>query len=79
MEHVGLSIETITIDCIDPEVVSHFWIDLLGYEVVPNHTSSIQTADPGNRGPRMLFTPAGDAKPGKNRVHFDLKPEIQAE
>ena len=79
MERNELAIETITIDCVDPELVSRFWIDLLGYEVVPNHTNSIQTGHPSNRGPRMLFTPAGEAKREKNRIHFDLRPENQSE
>jgi predicted enzyme related to lactoylglutathione lyase len=27
----------------------------------------------------MLFTPAGEAKREKNRIHFDLRPENQSE
>lgn len=74
---MALGIETITVDCTDPSRVSAFWAGLLGYQVVPNHTDSIQTADPTGVGPRILFTHAGSAKRDKNRLHLDLRPDDQ--
>ena len=71
---MSLIVETITIDCVDPDAMARFWCRLLDYQVVPNYTDSIQTADPTGKGPRLLFTPAGSEKMTKNRFHLDLRP-----
>lgn len=52
-------------------------MDLLGYEVLPNHTDSIAIGDPGAEGPSLLFVWSGTKKAGKNRVHLDVRPEDQ--
>ena len=71
---MSMIVETVTIDCIDPSAMARFWCGLLDYQVVPNNTDSIQTADPAGRGPRLLFTPSGGLKATKNRFHLDLRP-----
>jgi hypothetical protein len=71
---MSMIVETITIDCVDPDAMARFWCGLLDYQVVPNYTDSIQTADPIGKGPRLLFTPSGGLKTTKNRFHLDLRP-----
>jgi hypothetical protein len=58
----------------DPGRLSEFWLALLGYQVAPNYTDSIQTVDPHGRGPHILFAPSTDAKAGKNRLYFRPSP-----
>ena len=75
---MSLTFETITVSCTDPARVSEFWLALLGYQVAPNYTDSIQTVDPHGRGPNILFARSVDAKVGKNRLHVDLRPDDHA-
>lgn len=75
---MSLKVETVTIACSDPGRVSQFWLALLGYHVAPNYPDSIQTVDPHGRGPHILFAPSTDARSGKNRLHFDLRPDDHA-
>ncbi|HEX4442991.1 MAG TPA: VOC family protein [Galbitalea sp.] len=70
-----ITIETVTIDCENPQRVAEFWLAFLDYETIANSTDSIQTADPRGDGPRLLFTPAGGPTTEKNRLHFDLRPD----
>lgn len=70
----SIRIETITIDCADAAMVARFWIELLGYEVVPNHTASIAIRQPDGSGPILLFTWAGAERRSKNPMHLDLRP-----
>ncbi len=75
-----VSVHTVTIDCVDAELVAEFWREFLEYRVVENHTSSIQLDDPAGHGPSLLFTWAGrDREAGKNPLHLDLRPDDQAE
>jgi catechol-2,3-dioxygenase len=78
--NVHVSVATVTIKCRDPRTLACFWMELLGYEVAPNHSSSILTIDPTGNGPALLFQPAEatDAR-GDGRVHLDLRPANQAE
>lgn len=72
---MDLVVETITIDCDDPELVATFWRELLGLEVVPHPTSSIRLGRSDGSTPQFLFTPAGRPTDRKNPWHFDLRPE----
>lgn len=72
---MALRVETVTIACVDPDRLSRFWLALLGYEVAPNYTDSIQTIDPTGQGRSILFAPHSHAKQAKNRFHLDLRPD----
>lgn len=75
---MAVEIKTINIKCVDPGLVARFWLDLLGYEVIPNHTTSIQAADPSGHGPEILFAPWNkDDIPARSRMHFDIRPDDQ--
>lgn len=70
-------IHTITIAAREPGTLAVFWLHLLGYEVVPNHTESVQIADPSGRGPTLLFAPSALTGFGRDRFHLDLRPRDQ--
>jgi len=69
---------TFTIDCLDAEALSTFWLTALGY-------SSVQRAEPAgqywvvrpadDREPLIVLQQVADPKHGKNRMHLDLHVE----
>ena len=67
-----------TVDCADAYALSEWWKRVLGYVDVPDDPNS-----PGDEecmilhpesGHRLLYIEVPEAKAGKNRVHFDLRP-----
>jgi hypothetical protein len=72
-----VAIHTVTIECADAWTAARFWRDFLEYEVKPNHTSSVHLSDPTELGPDLLLAWTDEAKVGKNRIHFDLRPTDQ--
>lgn len=67
-----------TIDCANAYELSTWWKQLLGYEDLPDDPNEpgheecmIQRPDGGHQ---LLFIEVPDAKQGKNRLHFDLRP-----
>jgi len=72
-------IRHVTIDCRDPYSLSTFWAAVLGFVDEPdnpNHPDDPEAVivDPLGRHPGLLFVPVPEAKPSKNRIHFDLVP-----
>ena len=67
-----------TLDCRDAYALSEWWKGVLGYGDVPGDPNL-----PGHEecmlvdaatGHRVLFIEVPDPTPGKNRMHFDLRP-----
>lgn len=67
-----------TIDCTDAYTLSQWWKVVLGYDDVPGDPN-----EPGHEecmildrtsGHQVLFNEVPDPTPGKNKVHFDLRP-----
>jgi predicted enzyme related to lactoylglutathione lyase len=79
---MGLRIETVTIDAVDPVSVAAFWCAALGWEQRVDEDGDIWI-EPGDDHPEFdrvkpLLIVRGDGmKPGKNRLHFDLIPDDQ--
>jgi catechol 2,3-dioxygenase-like lactoylglutathione lyase family enzyme len=74
-----ISIDTITIESRQPDVLAEFWTALLGYRRVDHPTDSLRLDDPSGAGPTLLLQPGTDKPPGrKNRFHLDLRPTDQA-
>jgi hypothetical protein len=66
-----LSMETITIDCAEPDVLAQWWaqaVDGTLNAVVPGEFILVEL--PG--GPNLGFQHVEDPTPGKNRVHLDF-------
>jgi hypothetical protein len=70
-------VTTIVVDAIDPERLSQFWSEVLGWQRQPidGGPDWIAIGDPKHEAPFiLLFLPANDDKSGKNRVHVDVNP-----
>ena len=82
---MSLLFDFLTIDCRNPMDVARFWEQALpAYEILEDDDDDSDAADPeevvllpkDRRGPKMLFQKiVDDQKVGKNRLHFDLRPE----
>lgn len=67
-----------TIDCTDAYALSTWWKGVLGYTDIPGDPN-----EPGHEqcmireertGHQVLFIEVPDPTPGKNKIHFDLRP-----
>ncbi len=67
-----------TVDCADAYGLAQWWKQVLGYTDLPDDPNQ-----PGDEecmivcprtGHRILFIQVPEAKAGKNRIHFDLRP-----
>lgn len=76
-----LTINTLSVDCREPETVASFWADTLGWIRLEGDEVMIapgtSPADLPGAFP-ILFVAASDEKIGKNRLHLDLVPDDQA-
>jgi len=76
---MSLFIECVFIDCVDLEGMTAFWCEALELEPVwtgPSGGLLLVARDASDR--RLGLMPCRSEKPGKNRVHFDLRPDNQA-
>jgi predicted enzyme related to lactoylglutathione lyase len=73
-----LVIDWVIVDCEDVEKMSAFWSATLDLEHVWTgpRGGHVLTAKDGSKR-RLAMFPVGEAKAGKNRVHFDLRPDDQ--
>ncbi len=67
-----------SVDCTDAFALSEWWKVVLGYTDVPGDPNApgheeCMILDPES-GHRVLFIEVPDPTPGKNKVHFDLRP-----
>lgn len=67
-----------TLDCTDAYTLSGWWKGVLGYTDVPGDPNEpgheeCMILDP-TTDHRVLFIEVPDPTPGKNKVHFDLRP-----
>lgn len=75
---MGLVIDWVIVDCEDVEKMSAFWSAALDFEHVrtgPLGGHVLAAKDGSKR--RLAMFPVGETKAGKNRVHFDLRPDDQ--
>ena len=67
-----------SIDCLDAYALSTWWKDVLGYADMPDDPNEpghqeCMILDPDS-GHQLLFIEVPDPTPGKNKIHFDLRP-----
>lgn len=67
-------VETLTVDCRDPEPLADFWCAALGYALAGVDDEGAWIADPAGRGWPLLFLIVPEGKSVKNRLHLDLSP-----
>ena len=63
----------VTLDCLDPAVMSSFWSAAL--DAVAGPIDQFTTLKPRSGGPDLTLQRVTDLKAGKNRMHFDLRVE----
>ncbi len=75
---MSLALSHTTVNALDPFTQSRWWTDLLGYHEDPQDPNEagqqeclILSPDESHR---ILFIEVADAKVGRNRMHFDLRP-----
>ncbi|MBB5787624.1 VOC family protein [Jiangella mangrovi] len=67
-----------TVDCAHAYELSEWWKQVLGYVDIaddpnePGHEECMIQAEDGSH--QVLFIEVPEAKAGKNRIHFDLRP-----
>ncbi|MGD0880385.1 MAG: VOC family protein [Acidimicrobiales bacterium] len=77
---MGLSIESVTIDAVDPIVVAAFWGAALGWVQRQDEDGDIWI-EPDEDNPEfgrtrpLLIVRVPEVKLGKNRIHLDLVPD----
>jgi catechol 2,3-dioxygenase-like lactoylglutathione lyase family enzyme len=72
-------ISELVIDAADPERLSAFWSDVLGYvELGREDDGSIEIGPPGagfgGPQPTLVLSPTTDPRPAKLRLHIDVSP-----
>jgi catechol 2,3-dioxygenase-like lactoylglutathione lyase family enzyme len=77
-----LRIQCVCVDCHDPAVVAAFWEAALGWRRTHDTPAEIVLEPPAGSpadgvAPDLLFLRVPDPAPGKNRLHFDLRPSGQ--
>jgi len=66
----------VTIDCVDPNLMSEFWGRLLGIEASNEHGGDPNWATLGSRSgstPRLTFQRVPETKHTKVRIHLDVQ------
>lgn len=70
-----INVTCVTIDCADPDLVSRFWSEALGWRQRGKHR-----AEPADGGIYLEFVEVPESKTVKNRVHLGLNSkELDAE
>lgn len=70
--------EQIIVDSTDPARLGRWWADVLNWVVVNDSDDEYEIRPTADRLPGMLFGRVPQAKAGKNRLHFDFRPDDQA-
>jgi len=70
-------ISELVLDCRDPEALSRFWCEVLGYRELCREDGAIEIgpeAGFGGPAPTLVLSPSSDPTPGKLRLHIDVNP-----
>ena len=76
---MGLFVDWLAIDCVDPAALTRFWAEALDYQHLPgDDPDEVAIVPKDGRGTQLLFLRVPEEKSVKNRLHLDLRPEDQA-
>ncbi len=70
------TIRHVTVDCTDPYQLGLFWSAVLGVPLAEDDEPDDPEAILELAGFAVLFVRSPDDKAGKNRLHFDLAPDV---
>ncbi len=78
-----LRLQAVSVDAHDPLTLGHWWAELLGWRVTYVDDEQVVLEPPAGSpedgvAADVLFLKVPDDKTGKNRLHFDLRPEDHA-
>jgi hypothetical protein len=71
-----LVLDWITLDCHDPKRLGSFWAEVLDYDIDGDDEETLLFPKDGSKR-RILLGKVPEDKSGKNRIHFDLRPDDQ--
>ena len=77
---MSLRIEQLNVDANDPDALSRWWAQVLGWTVKrdPQYPDEWPVVPPAPAdGPELLFIAVPEIKMVKNRLHLDLRPDDQ--
>ncbi len=75
---MALRFEALTVDCRDPERMSRWWGELLGWRAEADDDGDWAVEPPApSAGTPLLFIAVPEGKAVKNRLHLDLRPDDQ--
>ncbi|MGH9134736.1 MAG: VOC family protein [Ilumatobacteraceae bacterium] len=63
----------LVLDCTDPAGLARFWSEALGYTTLGGAGNYVMLVDSDGIQPKLLLQAVPEAKPGKNRMHFDIE------
>ena len=70
----------IVLDCADPESLAPFWAEALGYRIQGARDPYVALVPQVGDAPRFILQRVPEPRPGKNRMHVDIKtPDMEAE
>lgn len=72
------TIGMVTIDCANPRALADFWTAALGADVAADYGAFVLLGLPG-RGFALGLQQVPEPRPGKNRMHLDLRSDIGRE
>ncbi|MFJ5999323.1 VOC family protein [Streptomyces sp. NPDC092370] len=75
---MAVSWDQLIVDAADHTGLGRWWARALGWVVVVDTGEEFEIRQDPRRFPGILFTPVGDGKIVKNRLHLDLRPDDQA-
>ncbi|WP_439378178.1 VOC family protein [Amycolatopsis lexingtonensis] len=78
--YAGSAVASIVVDAREPEQLAVFWAGLTGWPVQAREGDVlVGLRAPSGRGPWLEFLRNEDVKHGKNRVHLDIAPPVDAD
>lgn len=69
--------EQVVVDAVDPVMLGRWWASALGWVVVEDAPDEFEIRPTADQLPGLIFEPVDEAKVGKNRLHFDFRPDDQ--
>lgn len=76
---MGLRLEQILVDAVDPIALGQWWSELLGWPAEVDDDGEVELLPPpGVAATSLLFEKVPERKTIKNRLHLDLRPDDQA-
>ncbi len=75
---MSLDWEQVVVDAQDAVALGRWWLGALGWIVVNDDPEEFEIRPASDQIPGLIFTPVGEAKQTKNRLHLDFRPDDQA-